>query len=296
MMNPERIIVGLGEVLWDVFPDAALFGGAPANFACSAAALGGDIVQAYVVSAVGPDELGQRAIESLLSHGVDTQCVMQVENPTGRVLIELDSTGQASYEFPDDVAWDNVPWSVELEKLAASADVVCFGSLAQRCAVTRETVQRFLRSSAPYTLKVFDVNLRPPPVAEATILESLALADVLKLNDEELPRLASLIGATGTEVEIMRDFAKQFDLQLVALTRGADGAVLLRDEQLSVQAGVTTEVVDTVGAGDAFTASLVLGMLAEEELGAINEKACRVAAYVCSQPGATPGIPAELVK
>ena len=288
-MTPQTdIIVGLGEVLWDVFPDAALFGGAPANFACHAAALGGSRVSVSVVSAVGNDDFGTRALASLESHQVDTHCLQQVQQPTGKVIIQLNEAGHATYDFPDDVAWDNLHWSDSLQNLAVNTRAVCFGSLAQRSATSRETIQKFLSATSPDALRVFDINLRPPPVADTTILESLRLANILKLNDEELPRLAQLIDTSGADITILRELANKFELQLIALTRGAKGAVLLRGNEVSQQAGVETEVVDTVGAGDAFTAALVLGILAGQDLTQINEKACQVAAYVCSQPGATP--------
>ena len=291
MEEKAKIVVGLGEVLWDVFPDAALFGGAPANFACHVAALGGESVKVSVVSAVGQDEFGGKAIESLEAHQVGTDFLQQVDFPTGRVLIELDAAGCATYDFPDDVAWDNISWSRQLEQLAADTDAVCFGSLAQRSAKSRTTIQKFLDATAPDAFKVFDINLRPPPVAETTLLESLKLANALKLNDEELPRLAELLGMAGNESQILKQLAAQFELHLVALTRGDQGALLLSKGEVSEHEGIKVKVADTVGAGDAFTAVLVLGVLAGKDLSSINQLASEVASYVCSQPGATPKIP-----
>ncbi|NQU26644.1 MAG: carbohydrate kinase [Candidatus Nealsonbacteria bacterium] len=293
-------IVGLGEILWDVFPDGPRFGGAPANFACHVAALGRT---AEIAAAVGQDELGKRALAELHTRGVGTRCVdRHADRPTGTVTVSLDDEGQASYEFAAQTAWDAMAWSEELAQLAPRTSAVCFGTLGQRSERSRETIQRFvaatsaaLRPSLPAALRIFDVNLRPPFVTDPVILQSLDLANVLKLNDEELPVVAALCKLTGTDVEVMQQLADRFTLRAVALTRGPRGAVLIRDDQVSEHPGVETQVVDTVGAGDAFTAVLALGLLDGSDLAAINTGACQVAAFVCSQGGATPQLPGGLV-
>lgn len=294
-MTGAATIVGLGEILWDMFPDGPRFGGAPANFACSASGLAREWANAAMVSSVGKDELGQRAIESLRQHGVDTSCVAEQNRLTGQVDVQLDSQGRASYVFAADTAWDNLAWSRELQHLAARADAVCFGTLGQRSDRSRETIQRFVTATAPAALRIYDVNLRPPFVRDAVIMESLQLANVLKLNDEELPEVADLCGLSGTDIDVMQRLGKKFDLRVVALTRGPDGAVLIRGNEVSEQAGVESQVIDTVGAGDAFTAALTLGLLDAGDLDAINRAACHVAAYVCSQSGATPNMPDDLM-
>ena len=282
-------IVGLGEILWDVFPDGPRFGGAPANFACHVAGLGGT---AEMVSAVGRDELGERALEELHKRNVGTCGVHRhADRATGVVTVSLDDDGHASYAFAADTAWDALPWSDDLARLAARTSAVCFGTLGQRSDCSRETIRRFVAATEPTTLRIFDVNLRPPFVSDAVILESLALANVLKLNDEELPALAALCAWTGSDVEIMQKLADRFTLRAVALTRGAAGAALLRGGQVSEHPGIETHVVDTVGAGDAYTAVLTLGLLEGRNLDAINRLACQVAAFVCSQSGATPQLP-----
>ena len=295
-MTQNTTIVGLGEILWDVFPDGPRFGGAPANFACSAAGLGREQVEVYIVSSVGKDGLGQRAIESLQQHGVNTSCVAEQERPTGQVLVELDEEGRASYQFAADTAWDNLQWSRELEQLAARTDAVCFGTLGQRSDRSRETIQRFVAATAPTALRIFDINLRPPYFRDAVIVESLKLANVLKLNDEELPFVRDLCGLSGADSQVLRGLAVQFELRAVALTRGARGAVLIRGGEISEQAGVATQVVDTVGAGDAFTAALALGLLTGGKLDTINRSACAVASFVCTQSGATPRMPEGVFK
>ena len=289
MSDQSPVIVGLGEILWDVFPDGPRFGGAPANFACHVAALGGD---SQIVSAVGRDKLGEKALTELHNRRVGTRCVHRhEERPTGIVTVSLDDDGHASYEFAADTAWDALPWSEELARLAERTAAVSFGTLGQRSECSRETVRRFVAATPSTALRIFDVNLRPPFVSDAVILESLALANVLKLNDEELPALAALCAWTGPDVEIMQKLADRFRLRAVALTRGAGGAVLLRGGQASEHPGIETHVVDTVGAGDAYTAVLTLGLLQRRNLDAINRGACQVAAFVCSQSGATPQLP-----
>jgi len=283
------VIVGLGELLWDVFPDGPRFGGAPANFACHVAALGGT---AEMVGAVGRDDLGEKALAELHQRNVGTGGLHRDKRrPTGTVTVSLDGDGHASYEFAADTAWDALPWSEELAQLAERTSAVGFGTLGQRSERSAETIRRFVAATPSTALRIFDVNLRPPFVSDSVILESLALANVLKLNDEELPVLAALCGLSGPEVEIMQKLAEKFTLRAVALTRGARGAVLLRDGRASEQPGIETRVVDTVGAGDAYTAVLALGLLEGRQLDAINREACRVAAFVCSRSGATPQLP-----
>ncbi|QEG40608.1 Ribokinase [Roseimaritima ulvae] len=289
-----QTIVGLGEILWDVFPDGPRFGGAPANFSCSAASLAASSARVSMVSAVGDDSLGSRALQSLQDKHVDTTHVAVVQHPTGKVDVSLDEDGKASYEFASDTAWDNLPWHDDLLPLAARADAVCFGTLGQRSDCSRQTIQRFLAATRPQTLRIFDINLRPPYYNETVIQQSLQLANVLKLNDEELPILCELYECGGSDVEQLRQLSERCELKGIALTLGSQGATLLWNGQLHSADAVETEVVDTVGAGDAFTAALALGLLAEEPLAVINERATRVAAYVCSQSGATPPLPTSL--
>jgi fructokinase len=291
-MTQPVTIVGLGEVLWDVFPDGPRFGGAPANFACSVAELASDSARVFMASAVGSDELGRRAIESLQEHGVQTRCVAAVDRPTGQVLVQLDALGCASYVFAADTAWDNFAWSHELEQLAARADAVCFGTLGQRSEISRETIRRFVRATPATCLRVLDINLRPPFWNDQIVLQSLPLANVLKLNDAELPILACMLHMHGTEDQLLLQLLNRYSFHLVALTRGAAGAVLLRNSgERSDLPGQSTVVVDTVGAGDSFTATLIIGLLRGLPLETINAWAGRVAAFVCSQSGATPHFP-----
>lgn len=288
------VVTAIGEILWDVFPTGARFGGAPANFACSVAGIAGERVQSVMVSAVGADELGSQAISELSSRRVNTRFVERSDKPTGRVDIELDASGSASYQFAQDSAWDNLHWSTALHDLARRADVVCFGTLGQRSDRSRETIQKFVAATSGECLRLFDVNLRPPFYSETDILSSLELANVLKLNDEELRLLAELCKLSGTEVELLQGLAAKFQLQTVALTRGARGAVIVQGKRVDDCPGIETNVVDTVGAGDAFSATLAIGLLEGKDLADINQLACEIASFLCSQAGATPSIPRRL--
>ena len=248
-----------------------------------------------MVSSVGRDELGQRALNALNEFGVNTQHVGRVTQSTGKVLVQLDDAGHASYEFAADTAWDHLAWSRELEQLAARTDAVCFGTLGQRSEISRETIQRFVQATPGSCLRVLDVNVRPPFWNRDVVLQSLRLANVLKLNDSELAILAEMLRLRGEPPELLQQIRDIFSLNLVALTRGAAGAVLLDGSgECSDLPGQPTTTVDTVGAGDAFSAALVLGLLRNLPLGAINTWAGRVAAFVCSQPGATVHLPASL--
>jgi fructokinase len=285
-------VVGTGEALWDLFPDGAVWGGAPGNVACHAAGLG---ATALMISRVGRDNLGDRGVATLESLGVDCRHVQRDGvHPTGTVGVSLSAAGEARYEIAADVAWDHIAWDPALEQLAASASAVCFGTLAQRSAVSRRTIRRFV-SEAGGALRVFDVNLRQRFHSPELIRESLALADVLKLNDEELPTVAAACGIPVADpVATARDLATRHELRLVALTRAAAGSVLVADGRTSELPARATTVVDTVGAGDAFTAALIVGLLLNRPLETIHDHASRLAAFVCGQRGGTPPIPAEL--
>jgi len=279
--------------LWDVYPDAAHFGGAPANFACHAASLG---AESWMVGAVGADELGERAVEKFGERGVNcTHVSRDARHATGRVLVALNAAGQASYEFAADTAWDHLTWSDDLAALAASCDAVCFGTLGQRSPGSRETIRRFIKTTPSTTLRVFDVNLRQRFYDAETIRTSLQMASAVKLNDEELPIVGELCGLrSATPREMLIELATQFNLRFAALTLGPRGSLLIAGAAEDDCPAPSTSLVDTVGAGDAFTATLVMGFLKGMPLDAINRHANAVASYVCSQKGATPVLPAQL--
>ncbi|MFM8891970.1 MAG: carbohydrate kinase family protein [Planctomycetia bacterium] len=285
-------VVGIGETLWDLFPDGAVWGGAPANVVCHAAALG---AKAVMVSRVGRDPLGDGGRAALESHGVDCRHVQRDDtHPTGTVAVSLGPDGDARYVFAADTAWDRLAWEPRLADLAAGVQAVCFGTLGQRSDVSRATIRRFL-AEAGGAVRVFDVNLRQDFHAPALIRESLGLADVLKLNDDELPVVAESCGIQCREpVATVRDLVDRHGLRLAALTRGPAGSVLVTGEATSTRPALATRIVDTVGAGDAFTAAVIVGMLRDRPLEAIHDHAARLAAFVCGCRGATPAIPEEL--
>lgn len=286
-------IVSCGEVLWDLFPGAERFGGAPANFACHAAILGGEVT---MLSAVGEDVRGASAIRILQSFGIDISLVQRVAcAPTGSVGVSVDPAGKPGFEIHAGSAWDRIEWSAALESCIENSDAIYFGTLGQRGAVSRATIQRALVvAKACGILRVLDINLRSPFFDSTLIRDSIALASVLKMSDEELPEVASACGIALDETpEVMlRELLARYQLDLVALTRGADGALLISRDEIIAHPGVPSIVRDTVGAGDSFTAALVLGLLRGHAHRDILQKACEIASAVCSQSGAVP-IPAE---
>ncbi|MEY4484907.1 MAG: Ribokinase [Verrucomicrobiota bacterium] len=285
-------IVSLGEVLWDVFPDETRFGGAPANFACHAAAHG---AASTMISRVGTDVLGDQALAELQSHKVDVSHVQRDGSlPTGVVTVVLDHQGVPGYNIIENVAWDELEPTNAMETLAGQVNAVYFGTLGQRCECSRQTILQFLCMVPSSTLRVYDVNLRAPYLDEQIVRVSLQSANIVKLSDEELDFVTKITGIQGDVMTRLEALRERYQLKLIALTRGADGAILMTGNETSVLEGIPTEVKDTVGAGDSFTATMVTGFLRGEPLHAINEKASRVAAYVCSKMGAIPSLPAGL--
>jgi fructokinase len=287
------VIVGIGELLWDVLPRGKQLGGAPVNFACHCRQLGG---LAFPVSCIGQDDLGREIREALDTLHVDHSYVIDDPNhPTGTVQVTLDPNGKPTYEICEHVAWDYLPMSDALASLAKTADAVCFGSLAQRNHVSRTTIREFLNLMRPESLRVFDVNLRQAFFSQEIIEDSLALANILKLSDEELPILTPLFNLTGSPLEQLEQLRAKFDLSLIAYTRGPNGSILVRANETHDHPGCPGMATDSVGAGDSFTATLCTGLLRHRPLAEINEHANRVGTFVCSQTGATPTFPPELV-
>ncbi len=285
------IVVGLGEVLWDLLPEGKRAGGAPANFAYHAAALG---ARGFVVSSVGDDLLGSELIETLDSLGVNCDfVVVDLSHPTGTVSVTLDDRGDAHYAIHENVAWDHIPHDAELA-LAAKADAICVGTLAQRATVSRESIHRFLDSIRPQCVRVLDVNLRQPG-HEGFIAATLAKCNVVKLNESEWPIVARTLDLPESVPEGLEVLRSRYQLRLAALTRGANGSILSSAEGISERPGVAVRVVDTVGAGDAFTAAVVMGLLFGDELEELHQRAEEVASFVCTQPGATPKLPRSLM-
>lgn len=289
----KPIVVGIGELLWDLFPAGRALGGAPANFAYHAQALG---AAALIVSRIGMDTFGDEALAQLKGLGLSTAHITRDPSyPTGTVSVSLDASGKPSYTIHENVAWDHLPTTPEILALARRADAVCFGTLAQRSEVSRSTIRSFLKATAPGALRIFDVNLRQAFYDREIIESSLGLASVLKLNDDELPVLADLLAIPGDPLTAMEELARRYRLRALALTKGARGSLLYDGDRFFAHHGYAVEVADTVGAGDAFAAALAIGLLEGRDFDAINESANRLAAFVCSQRGAMPPIPAEFL-
>lgn len=285
-------ILALGEVLWDLLPSGKQLGGAPANFTFQCRSLGAD---AGLVTRVGDDGLGREVLDRFRSLGLPTDTVqIDPEAPTGTVDVTLAPDGQPVYTIRADAAWGRIEADALATSRAAGADAVCFGSLAQRDEPSRSSIRALVESTRPEALRMFDVNLRAPFVDRGVVEESLGLANALKLNDAELPELAIMFGLVDETRSVMAALADRFGLALVALTRGPHGSLLFADGAWSDHPGISVGVSDTIGAGDAFTAALVVGRLAGRPLDAINRHANEVAAFVCSQPGGTPALPDAL--
>lgn len=281
----RRLVVSVGEIVWDVHPDAAYLGGAPANFACHAAAAG---AEAWLVSAVGADERGTRAREQLRRHGVRVDLVARdAAHRTGEVHVTLDAEKRPAFAIAADAAWDHVPWTETLGALVARCDALCFGTLGQRSPGSRDTIQRALHDAPSSALKMFDVNLRQHFHDAALLERSLELASALKMNEDELPVIAALCGIRAhPAAATLKAIARRYGLRLVALTRGPAGSILVAGDEESVAEAPPVRVVDTVGAGDAFTATLVCDYLAGQPLAEVNRHANAVAAQVCTIAGA----------
>ena len=286
-MSEQFTVVGLGELLWDILPQGKQLGGAPANFAYMTALLGD---RGIVASRVGNDRLGQEAIWHLKSSGLNTSHVQtDGEHATGSVLVKLDLKGQAEYKFCEDVAWDHLAWTTDWQELAIMTDAVCFGSLAQRSETSRLTIRNFLQSVRADAARIFDVNLRQGFYSAEVLRVALLHANIMKVNDEELPRIMEMFGEKiDDEKKAACLLAREFGLKLVCVTRGQRGSLLVCGESIDEHRGFTVKVADTVGAGDAFTAALVHHWLRKTPLPEMNVAANRLGAWVASQEGAMP--------
>ncbi|MCQ2255969.1 MAG: carbohydrate kinase [Bacteroidaceae bacterium] len=300
-------IVGLGEILFDCLPDGKKLGGAPANFAYHASQFG---LNGIAVSAIGNDTDGEEIKQILKQQGANHH-LETVDFPTGTVQVTLSGNGIPQYDICLGVAYDNIPWTPAVEEIAKNARAVCFGSLAQRTAVTRSTVQKFLDTMPQLgTLKVFDINLRQNWYSKEVIEESLRRCNVLKINDEEIIMVCKLLDLGSIEgvdpqnellqpvsfEDQVRDLIRIYDLQMVVLTCGAFGSYVVTLDDLSFQATPKVKVADTVGAGDSFTGSFVACVLKGKSIPEAHKTAVQVSAFVCSQNGAMPQIPEELTK
>lgn len=282
-MERKKVIVGIGELLWDMLPSGKAIGGAPANFAYHAGRLG---EEGWVVSAVGDDALGHEILDVLDEKRLHSLVVM-VDKPTGTVQVSLDDAGVPTYTIVEDVAWDHIPFTPKMQDLASRADAVCFGSLVQRNG-SRASVLKFLEAVPASALKVFDINLRQHFYTPEILRKSLEIADVLKINDEEIVTLSEMFGLGSDPREACRKLIGQYSLRFVLLTKGAQGSEVISPEEVIPQGVGKVDVVDTVGAGDAFTAAFTVAYLRGDSLADAQKLAGEVTAYVCSHKGAMP--------
>lgn len=292
-MENKRLIVGLGEALWDVLPEGKKLGGAPANFAYHAGQfLGSD--NTVAVSALGEDRLAEETIESLREHGLN-YLMPRVPYPTGTVQVTLDEQGIPTYDIKENVAWDNIPFSEEIQRVAANCRAVCFGSLAQRNVVSRATIQKFLDATPADCMKIFDINLRQNFYTPEVIQESMRRCNVLKINDEELVLIGRMFGYPGLDMENKCWLILgKYNLDMLVLTCGTNGSYVFTPGQMSFQETPKVEVADTVGAGDSFTGSFCAAILSGKPVAEAHRLAVQVSAFVCTQNGAMPTVPAEL--
>ena len=289
----KDLIIGLGEALWDMLPEGKKLGGAPANFAYHAGQFG---LQTLAVSALGEDKLAEETIEALEQNGLN-YLMPRVPYATGTVQVTLTGNGIPTYEIKENVAWDNIPFTAEVEEAARNCRAVCFGSLAQRNVVSRETIQKFLDATPEDCLKICDINLRQQFFSKEVLEDSFRRCNILKINDEELVVVSRMFGYQDLDdAKVCQQMVKDYDLQMLVLTCGTNGSyVFTKDGQQSYQPTPKVEVADTVGAGDSFTGSFCAAVLNGKPIAEAHRIAVEVSAYVCTQNGAMPKYPAELV-
>ena len=292
-MEEKRYVVGLGEALWDVLPEGKKLGGAPANFAYHAGQFLGH-ENTLAVSALGEDKLAEETIEALEERRL-RYLMPRVPYPTGTVQVTLTGEGIPTYDIKENVAWDNIPFTPEIEGVARTCRAVCFGSLAQRNVVSRENIQRFLDATPKDCLRVFDINLRQQFYTKEVIKQSLQRCNVLKINDEELVVIGRMFGYPGLDMENKCWLILgKYNLDMLVLTCGTNGSYVFTPGQMSFQETPHVEVADTVGAGDSFTGSFCAAILSGQPVAEAHRLAVNVSAYVCTQNGAMPPLPDSL--
>jgi fructokinase len=292
-LKEPHLILGIGELLWDILPEGPRLGGAPANFSVMAGRLGN---HSAILSRIGRDDLGREAVHRLDPLPADTS-FLQIDpaHETGRVTVSFNN-GQPEYTIHQPAAWDSMELSDEWVCLAERADAICFGSLAQRSIESRQTIQTLAAQTSSRCIRIFDVNLRPPFYSSEVIQESLELASVMKMNDTEVPLVLALLGMPaedGAELDSLHLGANRMltefpTLQLVAITCGGNGSLLVTREECHRHPGFPIKVADTIGAGDAFTAAMAHYLLRGAELPVLNEAGNRWGSWVASQSGAMP--------
>ena len=291
----KRYVVGLGEVLWDVLPEGKKLGGAPANFAYHAGQfLGTD--NTIAISALGEDALAEETIEALKDHGLKYM-LPRVKYPTGTVQVTLSGDGIPAYEIKVNVAWDNIPYTAEIAEVAKNCRAVCFGSLAQRNVTSWATIRQFLDDTPADCLKIFDINLRQQFYSKDVIEESFKRCNILKINDEELVVIKRMYGYDNLDMRgICEKILADYNLKMLVLTCGTNGSYVFAPGLTSFQETPKVTVADTVGAGDSFTGSFCAAILSGKPMEEAHKRAVQISAYVCTQNGAMPTYPQELLK
>lgn len=287
----KRLVVGLGEVLWDMLPEGRKIGGAPVNFAYHAGQFG---IDTMAVSAIGNDKLGEDTIAEMNGKHLN-HIFPSVPYPTGSVQVSLDEKGVPAYDIKENVAWDNIPFTNEIESVARSCRAVCFGSLAQRNAVSRNTIRKFIESTPSGCIRIFDINLRQNFYTSNVIRDSLELCNILKINDEEIMLVSRMFNYDSSNIEnVCRTIMEDFSLEMVILTCGTKGSYIFTKGGVSFMPTPKVNVADTVGAGDSFTGSFCAAILRGLTVAEAHKKAVEVSAYVCTQNGAMPEIPESM--
>ncbi len=287
----KRLVVGLGEVLWDMLPEGRKIGGAPVNFAYHAGQFG---IDTMAVSAIGNDKLGEDTIAEMNGKHLN-HIFPSVPYPTGSVQVSLDEKGVPAYDIKENVAWDNIPFTNEIESVARSCRAVCFGSLAQRNAVSRNTIRKFIESTPSGCIRIFDINLRQNFYTSNVIHDSLELCNILKINDEEIMLVSRMFNYDSSNIEnVCRTIMEDFSLEMVILTCGTKGSYIFTKDGVSFMPTPKVNVADTVGAGDSFTGSFCAAILRGLPVAEAHKKAVEVSAYVCTQNGAMPEIPESM--
>lgn len=288
------MIVGMGEALWDVLPEGKKIGGAPANFAYHVSQFG---LNSCVVSAVGEDKLGDEILDNFDGKKLN-RIIETVQYPTGTVQVEIDQSGVPQYEIKENVAWDNIPYTARLESLAEKTKAVCFGSLAQRSVVSRNTINRFLDAipAENEPLIVFDVNLRQGFYNKEILCNSMKRCNVLKINDEELVTVSRMFGYPGIDLQDKCwILLGKYNLKMLILTCGINGSYVFTPGKVSFQPTPHVEVADTVGAGDSFTAAFIASIVKGKSIAEAHKTAVDVSAFVCTQNGAMPILPQKFL-
>jgi len=289
-------IIGLGEILWDVLPEGKKLGGAPANFAYYVSKLG---QIGIVASRVGNDSLGKEILESMEKLNLNKKYIQIDSNyPTGTVSVELDNNGQPDYIIHKNVAWDYLDFSKSWKQLAKEADVICFGTLAQRSYKSKNTIFDFLKSARPEVIKLLDINIRQNFYSIEVIEESIKLSNILKLNTDELKIIRNLFTYSNNknEIDLCLELINDFKLDLLCLTKGGNGSLVLNNKEYYEHQGYKVSVEDTIGAGDAFTAAMIVQYIKGKTLKEISDFANRLGSWVSSQSGPTPEVQPELVE